>query len=54
MLIFDVDGTVAKWCIANDGKGKILGGSAVTPTDPKFEYRPPRMEYVGFRVVIKE
>ncbi|MCD4663686.1 MAG: prolyl oligopeptidase family serine peptidase, partial [Bacteroidales bacterium] len=54
LLIFDIGGNAAEWCIGQDGEGKILGGSAVTPTDSKGKYQPPRMEYVGFRVVIRE
>jgi hypothetical protein len=54
LLIFDVDGNVAEWCVAEKGEGKIMGGSAITPTDSRGEYQPPRLEYVGFRVVVRE
>ena len=53
LMIFDVGGNVAEWCVAKDGNGKILGGSAVSPTDNKSGYQPPRREYVGFRVVLR-
>lgn len=54
LLIFDIDGNAAEWCIGQDGEGIVLGGSAVTPTDAKINYAPPRMEYVGFRVALRE
>ena len=54
LLIFDIGGNVAEWCVSENGEGEILGGSAVTPLDEKAEYKPPRMEYVGFRVVLRE
>ncbi|MDW7679156.1 MAG: prolyl oligopeptidase family serine peptidase, partial [bacterium] len=54
LLIFDVGGNVAEWCIGADGQGVVWGGSAVTPTDTKSEYQPPRSEYVGFRVVLRQ
>jgi hypothetical protein len=53
MLIFDIAGNVAEWCIDNDATGKIMGGSAISPTDAKSGYQAPRMEYVGFRVVVR-
>ncbi len=54
LLIFDISGNVAEWCIGKDGDGIILGASAVTSTDSKGEYKAPRKEYVGFRVVLME
>ena len=54
LLIFDISGNVAEWCIGKDGEGIILGASAVTSTDSKGEYEAPRREYVGFRVVLRE
>lgn len=53
LMIFDISGNVAEWCVTEAGEGKIIGGSAITPTDPKTEYQTPRMEYVGFRVVAR-
>ena len=53
LIIFDISGNVSEWCIGEDGEGIILGGSAVTSTDPKGEYEAPRREYVGFRVVLR-
>lgn len=51
LMIFDLCGNVAEWCVTPEGKGKISGGSAITPIDSKNVYQPPRMDYVGFRVV---
>jgi dipeptidyl aminopeptidase/acylaminoacyl peptidase len=53
LMIFDIGGNVAEWCVTESSEGKIMGGSAVSPTDPKMEYQVPRMEYVGFRVVLR-
>ena len=49
--VFDLGGNVAEWCTAKDGKGKVLGGSAVTPRDPSLKYVAPPLRYVGFRVI---
>ncbi len=54
IFIFDLNGNAAEWCIGQQGEGVILGGSAVTPIDEKMEYEAPRMEYVGFRVVLRK
>ena len=37
--------------ITEDGKGKVLGLSAVSPRDKRCEYTPPPPGYTGFRVV---
>jgi dipeptidyl aminopeptidase/acylaminoacyl peptidase len=49
-LIFDLGGNVAEWVLTRDGKGKVMGGSADCPADPKANCTPAP-EYVGFRVV---
>ena len=49
-LIFDLGGNVAEWVLTRDDKGKVLGGSADCPADPKSNCTPAP-EYVGFRVV---
>jgi formylglycine-generating enzyme required for sulfatase activity len=49
-LIFDLGGNVAEWVLTADGKGKVLGGSADCPADPRSACTPAT-EYVGFRVV---
>jgi len=54
LMIFDIGGNVAEWCVIEPGQGKIMGGSAISPTDSKMEYPAPRMEYVGFRVVVRK
>ena len=54
LLIFDIGGNVAEWCIGKNGEGKILGGAAVKPLDSRGNYIPPRLEYVGFRVVLRK
>ena len=48
--LFDLNGNVAEWVLASDGKGKILGGSADCPADSRSACTPAP-EYVGFRVV---
>jgi formylglycine-generating enzyme required for sulfatase activity len=50
-LIFDLGGNVAEWVMAEDGRGRLLGGSADTPADAKLRQRAPAPEYTGFRVV---
>jgi hypothetical protein len=49
-LIFDLGGNAAEWVLTADGKGKVLGGSADCPADPRSSCTPAT-EYVGFRVV---
>jgi dipeptidyl aminopeptidase/acylaminoacyl peptidase len=49
-LIFDLGGNVAEWVLTSDGKGKIEGGSADCPADPR-SVCTPAADYVGFRVV---
>jgi formylglycine-generating enzyme required for sulfatase activity len=49
--IWDLAGNVAEWTVTEDGKGKVLGFSAVSPTDKRCEYSPPPPGYVGFRVI---
>jgi dipeptidyl aminopeptidase/acylaminoacyl peptidase/formylglycine-generating enzyme required for sulfatase activity len=48
--IYDLGGNVAEWVLTRDGKGKVIGGSADCPADPKATCTP-EPEYVGFRVV---
>lgn len=48
--LYDLGGNVSEWCTSEEGKGKAAGFSAVSPTDPKAEFRPPRPMYIGFRV----
>ncbi len=48
--IFDLGGNVAEWVLTRDGKGKVIGGSADCPADPRSNCTPAP-EYVGFRVV---
>jgi dipeptidyl aminopeptidase/acylaminoacyl peptidase len=50
-MIFDLGGNVAEWVMAKDGSGKVLGGSADAPADPKLRQRSPGAQYQGFRVV---
>ncbi|MCS7155536.1 MAG: prolyl oligopeptidase family serine peptidase [Bacteroidetes bacterium] len=51
MLLFDIGGNVAEWCLDAQGEGVVRGGAAVLPADPKASYRPPAAAYVGFRLV---
>jgi dipeptidyl aminopeptidase/acylaminoacyl peptidase len=48
--IYDLGGNVAEWVLTRDSKGKVIGGSADCPADPKSSCAPAP-EYVGFRVV---
>jgi formylglycine-generating enzyme required for sulfatase activity len=48
--IYDLGGNVAEWVLTRDGKGKVIGGSADCPADPKSNCTPAP-EYVGFRLV---
>lgn len=48
--VYDLGGNVAEWVVTKDGHGKVLGGSADRPVDPKAQGQP-RPEYIGFRVV---
>lgn len=49
--VFDLGGNAAEWVSAEDGSGKLLGGSADTPVDPKLGWSP-RRAFAGFRVVL--
>jgi len=49
-LLFDLGGNVAEWVLTDDGTGKVMGGSADCPADPRSNCTPAP-EYVGFRVV---
>jgi len=49
-LLFDLGGNVAEWVLTTSGTGKLMGGSADCPSDPRSSCSPSR-EYVGFRVV---
>jgi dipeptidyl aminopeptidase/acylaminoacyl peptidase len=48
--IYDLGGNVAEWVLTRDGKGKVIGGSANCPADPRSNCTPAP-EYTGFRVV---
>jgi len=48
--IYDLGGNVAEWVLTRDGKGKVMGGSADCPADPKSNCTPAA-QYIGFRVV---
>ncbi len=50
-LVFDLGGNVAEWVMTKDGKGKLMGGSADRPADPKMRRPEPDPAYSGFRVV---
>jgi dipeptidyl aminopeptidase/acylaminoacyl peptidase len=50
-LVFDLGGNVAEWVIGPDGKGKLVGGSADRPADPKARPQDAAEAYRGFRIV---
>jgi len=49
-LVYGLGGNVSEWAVTKEGKGKIVGKSAITPKDPNKTYTPP-LEYVGLRVI---
>ena len=49
--VFDLGGNVAEWVVGKDGEGKLMGGSAERPADPKAGDREASEAYRGFRVV---
>jgi dipeptidyl aminopeptidase/acylaminoacyl peptidase len=50
--VFDLGGNAAEWVTTDDGKGKLLGGSADRPADEKLRKNAAAPEYRGFRVVL--
>jgi dipeptidyl aminopeptidase/acylaminoacyl peptidase len=48
--IYDLGGNVAEWVLTQDGRGKVIGGSADCPADAKSNCTSAP-DYVGFRVV---
>ena len=53
-LLYDLDGNAAEWAASKDGSGKVLGGSADRPADPKSGPAKPSPECTGLRVVRAE
>ena len=51
---WDLAGNVVEWAVTEDGKGKMLGFSAVSPTDKRCEYASPPSGYVGLRVIVEK
>lgn len=49
--VFDLGGNAAEWVSTEDGDGKLMGGSADTPVDPKLGWSP-RRAFAGFRVLL--
>lgn len=47
--IYDLGGNVAEWVLTRDGDGKVLGGSADCPADPRSNCTPAA-QYIGFRI----
>ena len=52
--VFDLGGNVAEWVTTENGKGKLMGGSADQPADAKTLNWDAGLEYRGFRVVREE
>jgi len=50
-LVFDLGGNAAEWVIGPDGKGRLLGGSADRPADPKAGPQLAADAYRGLRVL---
>ncbi len=49
--VYDLGGNVAEWAVAEDGGGKLLGGSADRPADAKSKGVAAAVAYRGLRVV---
>jgi dipeptidyl aminopeptidase/acylaminoacyl peptidase len=49
-LIFGLGGNVAEWTVDSQGKGKVLGLSALNRAKSNEDYTPPPLEYTGLRV----
>ena len=49
--VFDLGGNVAEWVAGKDGRGRLMGGSADAPADPRRGAGAAGPEYRGFRVV---
>jgi dipeptidyl aminopeptidase/acylaminoacyl peptidase len=49
-LIYGLGGSVAEWATTSEGKGQVLGFSAVHRARSDEAYSPPPAEYVGLRV----
>jgi hypothetical protein len=47
--VWDLAGNVAEWAVAENGKGKILGLSAVSPRDKRCKYTPPPAGIYGIQ-----
>jgi hypothetical protein len=50
-VMFDLGGNVAEWTVTAEGAGKVMGGSADSPTDSKRTASEADPAYIGFRVV---
>ncbi len=48
--VYDLGGNVAEWVVDAEGKGQIMGSSAVSSYDKRSFYKRPSLLYVGFRV----
>jgi hypothetical protein len=48
--VYDLGGNAAEWAVDGNGKGVVMGLSAVNSRDPRVPYTPPRSDYVGFRI----
>lgn len=53
-LIFGLGGNAAEWAEGEDGKGKAVGMSAITPNDRLASAMASPLEYTGLRVVLDE
>lgn len=49
--LWDLAGNAAEWAVAEDGTGKAMGLSAVSPRDKRCGYKPLPLRYTGFRIV---
>ncbi len=52
-LVFDLGGNVAEWVAGEDGRGKLMGGSADLPSDGKAQGRMAGVSYRGLRVALE-
>jgi hypothetical protein len=52
-LVFDLGGNVAEWVVADDGRGKLMGGSADLPSEHKTQGSTASAYYRGLRVALE-
>ena len=52
--VYDLGGNAAEWVLTRDGNGKLYGGSADRPADPRDHHMEAAPAYRGFRVLLEK